>query len=121
MVQRLVSGQRLLQERERAAKAAGTDAQHAELVERINQMNVLRESNAMLRAESEKHSKRAQQLEVQVQRLTAQLEPLKEQAHTSRAEVEARDAQMKRLEEESRRWQERNTQLLTKVRLFFLQ
>ena len=39
------------EERERAVQAAATDAQHAELVEKIGQLTVLRESNATLRAE----------------------------------------------------------------------
>ena len=37
---------------------AATDAQHAELVEKIQQLNLLRESNATLRADSEAHAKR---------------------------------------------------------------
>ncbi|KAH9955053.1 TPR/MLP1/MLP2-like protein-domain-containing protein [Russula dissimulans] len=39
----------LSDERERAASSAGTDAQHAELVEKIQKLNLLRESNATLR------------------------------------------------------------------------
>ena len=92
-----------------------SEAQHKELVEKINQLNILRESNATLRAESEAQSKRARELEMKLQVLSAELEPAKEQNRLARAELEARDAHIKRLEEESRRWQERNTQLLTKV------
>ncbi|KAF8132213.1 TPR/MLP1/MLP2-like protein-domain-containing protein [Mycena galopus ATCC 62051] len=104
----------LSDERERAVETAASAAQHAELVERINQLNILRESNATLRAESENHQKRSKELEAKLKQLSAQLNPAKEQARVAQAELEARNSQMARLEEENRKWQERNTQLLSK-------
>ncbi|KDQ62646.1 hypothetical protein JAAARDRAFT_54566 [Jaapia argillacea MUCL 33604] len=104
----------LSQERERAVEAATSEAQHAELVERINQLTILRESNATLRADCEAQSRRARELDLKLQQVSLELEPAKEQARVAQAELEARDQQIKRLEDESRRWQERNTQLLSK-------
>ncbi|KAL0960729.1 hypothetical protein HGRIS_005754 [Hohenbuehelia grisea] len=104
----------LSEERERAVEAAASSAQHAELLDRINQLNILRESNSTLRAECDSHSKRAKLLEARLQQLSAELNPAKEQAREAKAELEARDAQIKRLEEENMKWQERNTQLLSK-------
>jgi nucleoprotein TPR len=97
-------------------ETATSSAQHAELLDRINQLNILRESNATLRADCETYSKRARELDTKLQQLSAELDPAKEQARIAQAELEARSAQLKRLEEENRRWQERNTQLLSKVR-----
>lgn len=85
-------------------------------MERINQLNILRESNATLRSDCENYAKRARELDNKVKELSAELEPAKEQARVAQAELEARDVQVKRLEVESRRWQERNSQLLSKVR-----
>lgn len=99
-------------------ETAASEAQHAELVERINQLNILRESNATLRSDCETYAKRARDLDAKLKQLTAELEPAKEQARVAQAELEARDVQMKRLELESRRWQERNSQLLSKVGFF---
>jgi len=107
----------LHQERERAMEAATSDAQHAEMLERINQFNILRESNATLRADCENYAKRSRELDAKLQALSAELEPAKEQARVAQAELQARDAQITRLEGESRRWQERNAQLLSKVRV----
>ncbi|KAF7348346.1 Protein MLP1 [Mycena sanguinolenta] len=104
----------LSDERERAVETAASAAQHAELVERINQLNILRESNATLRTDSENHAKRARELDAKLKQLSAQLNPAKEQARVAQAELEARTSQMARLEEENRKWQERNTQLLSK-------
>jgi nucleoprotein TPR len=103
------------QERERAVETAASASQHAELVERINQLNILRESNATLRADCESHAKRTRELEVRLKRVSTELEPVKEKFRTSQAELEASKAHTLRLEEENRRWQERNAQLLSKV------
>ena len=94
---------------------ATSEVQHAELIERINQLNILRESNATLRSDCEAYAKRSRELDAQLQRLTAELDPAKERARVAQAELQARDSQIKALEEENRRWQERNTQILTKV------
>ncbi|OJA16044.1 hypothetical protein AZE42_05491 [Rhizopogon vesiculosus] len=104
----------LAEERERAMEAATSDAQHAEMLERINQFNILRESNATLRADCETYTKRSRDLDAKLQALSAELEPAKEQARVAQAELKARDAQITHLEGESRRWQERNAQLLSK-------
>lgn len=104
------------QEREHAASVAATDAQHAELVEKIQQLNLLRESNAMLRTDSEAHAKRSRELDGKLKILLQELDPLRERTRTLQAELEARSEHVARLENENRRWQERNNQLLTKVR-----
>ena len=84
-------------------------------MERINQLTILRESNATLRAECEANARRARELDAKLQRVTAELEPAKEAARLAQAELGSRDIQIQRLEAESRQWQERNSQLLTKV------
>lgn len=104
----------LSDERERAASVAATDAQHAELVEKIQQLNLLRESNATLRADSEAHAKRSRELDIRLKNVLQELDPLRERARTMQAELDARNEHVTRLEEENRRWQERNNQLLTK-------
>jgi nucleoprotein TPR len=104
------------QERERAVQAATSEAQHAELVERINQLALLRESNATLRADCEASAKRARELDARLKEVSAELDPVKDQLRQARGEIEARDARVQRLEAESTSWQERNRQLLSKVR-----
>ena len=105
-----------IQERERAVQNTASATQHAELVERINQLSILRESNATLRAEHESSAKKARILEAKLKQLSSELNPAKEQAQSAIAELEATKIQMQHLEQESLRWQERNAQLLTKVR-----
>ncbi|KAI5123451.1 hypothetical protein M0805_008822 [Coniferiporia weirii] len=104
----------LSNEREEAANSVGNSAEHAELLERINQLNILRESNATLRAESDAHARKARQLETSLNKLQSELSPVKEEAKTLRAELEEKERQTQRLEDENRQWKERNSQLLTK-------
>ncbi|KAI0953616.1 hypothetical protein AcW1_007790 [Taiwanofungus camphoratus] len=104
----------LSEERERAVEAAASEAQHAELVERINQLTILRESNATLRADCEAHARRARELDVKLKQVSTELDPAKEELRVARAELEAKEQQVRRLEEESQRWKERNSQLLSK-------
>ena len=96
-------------------EAASSEAQHAELVERINQLTILRESNATLRNDCESNAKRARELDTKLKQLTSELEPTKEQLRLAQAELEAKNQHIQRLEDESRRWKERNAQLLSKV------
>ncbi|KAG1722508.1 TPR/MLP1/MLP2-like protein-domain-containing protein [Suillus lakei] len=100
--------------RERAMEAATSDAQHTEMLERINQFNILQESNATLHTDCKTYAKHSRELDAKLQALSAELEPTKEQAHITQAELQARDAQIMHLEGESHRWQEHNTQLLSK-------
>ncbi|KAI0826824.1 hypothetical protein BC628DRAFT_1319381 [Trametes gibbosa] len=104
----------LSEERERAVATAASEAQHSQLAEKINQVAILRESNATLRSDCDSYAKRARQFESELRQLSSELEPTKEQLRVVQAEVEAKEQQIKLLENESRRWQERNTQLLTK-------
>lgn len=106
----------MVQEREKAVETATSAAQHTELLERINQLNIVRESNATLRADCESYAKRARDLEAKLKQLSQELDPAKEQARVAQAELQACKTQLARVNEESRRWQERNAQLLSKVR-----
>jgi len=96
-------------------ETAASAAQHAELLERINQLNILRESNATLRADCENHARKSRELEAKLKQLSQELDPAKEKSRIAQAELEACKAQLTRLEEESHKWQERNSQLLSKV------
>ena len=90
------------QEREEAAKSVENSSEHSELLERINQLNILRESNATLRAESDANVRKTRQLEAKLNELQTEVGPLKEEVTTLRAEVEAKDRQIQRLEDENR-------------------
>ena len=87
-------------------------------MERITQLNILRESNATLRADCENYTRKSHELETQLRKVTNELEPTQEQMRITQAELDVTKVQLTRLEEESRKWQERSAQLLTKVSQF---
>lgn len=104
----------LMSEREKEANAATSSAQHQELLAKINELNVLRESNVTLRAESERNTRRATELEAKVSELTSQISPLEEKLRLLQAEVESKDDQTRLLTEDNERWKNRNQQILQK-------
>jgi nucleoprotein TPR len=90
--------------------------QHAELLEKIQQLNLLRESNATLRLDSASNLKAAQDLQAQLTAAHRELDPLKERVRILEAEVETRQAFINRLEEDNKRLKNRIEQILSKVR-----
>ncbi|KAI9435095.1 hypothetical protein H4582DRAFT_2080017 [Lactarius indigo] len=75
----------LSDERERAASVAATDAQHAELVEKIQQLNLL------------PHAKRSRELDIKLKSVLQELDPLRDRARTVQAELDARNEHVTRL------------------------
>jgi nucleoprotein TPR len=104
-----------LQERERADETATSQVEHEMLMTRINELTVFRESNATLRADCEAKSKRISQIEAKLKEAGAELGPTKQELLVAKAELEARDAQIARVQEDNHKWQERNSQLMSKV------
>ncbi|KIM43182.1 hypothetical protein M413DRAFT_9931 [Hebeloma cylindrosporum] len=90
----------LAEERERAIENTASAAQHADLLTELTN--------------SISYAKKARDLEIKLKALSQELDPAKEQARSAQAELEASKVQIGRLEQESRRWQERNAQLLSK-------
>lgn len=85
------------------------------LMKKINELTVYRESNVMLRDETEAKRKRVAELDEKLRQVTGELAPAKQELVGLRAELDARDLQITRLTQDNRKWQERNQQLLTKV------
>jgi nucleoprotein TPR len=104
----------LMSEREKEANSATSSIQHQELLAKINELNLLRESNTTLRSENERNSQRAAGLQSKVSELTSHLAPLEEKVRVLQAEIEAKDDQTRLLAEDNERWKNRNQQILQK-------
>lgn len=102
----------LSQEREQKAGANASAKQHEELMEKINQLSILRESNNTLRDELERLQRRAQSLETRVESLTKELEPLREDVRVKTVELEACQNQLRLSQEDNKRWQGRTQSIL---------
>jgi nucleoprotein TPR len=104
----------LTEERHAASTQSVQTAQHEELLAKINELDILRESNGTLRSESASNSRKAAQYAAQIRALEDQLGPLQEQVVSLQAEISARDDQIRLLTEDNNRWRQRNEQVLAK-------
>ncbi|KAJ3087632.1 hypothetical protein HK102_010618, partial [Quaeritorhiza haematococci] len=102
------------EERKRSEDALGTERKHAELMEKINQLNILRESNVTLREQNQANMKRVETLSAELEEARGVIGPLKEEVGGLQAEVEARKAEIGQLEEDNKRWKGRTQQILAK-------
>lgn len=111
----------LEQERKRAMEALGSDKALAELKEKIEQVNILKESNANLRLEFNSRLDRITQLEALVEKKDALIEPLKslccfipEELADLKGQLESKLVEISTLKEDNTRWRERVNQILAK-------
>ncbi|KAK9449942.1 uncharacterized protein V1518DRAFT_426812 [Limtongia smithiae] len=103
----------LAQERENSSSARVADsAQYNDLVKKVEDINILRESNAALREESKRSAAKVVALEQKVQELEGMVQPLKDKLAEANAEVEARDARIKIVEEDNERWKNRSEHIM---------
>ncbi|OLL22033.1 Protein MLP1, partial [Neolecta irregularis DAH-3] len=104
----------LEKERQQAAESNQSSARHQELLEKVNESNVLRESNASLRAENAQYAKVVQESQSRIEILTLQLHPLRERQGEMEAELEAKEQQIVLLKEDCDRWKNRTNAILQK-------
>ncbi|XP_036437175.1 translocated promoter region b, nuclear basket protein isoform X2 [Colossoma macropomum] len=100
-------------ERERMQVTAKTLAQHDELMKKTETMNVLVETNKMLRAEKERVEQELQQAQAKIRKLESDILPMQE----SNAELSEKSgmlqAEKKLLEEDIKRWKARTQHLVS--------
>ncbi|SCZ98145.1 BZ3500_MvSof-1268-A1-R1_Chr3-3g06608 [Microbotryum saponariae] len=106
--------QALAEERQTGPVASASTTQHAELMERIHQSELLRESNHTLREEHRAMMRTNKTLEKRNGEMRAELEPLKSRVVELQAEVEAKQHTIRLLEEDNERWKVRNQTILAK-------
>ncbi|KAH6570117.1 hypothetical protein BASA62_004475 [Batrachochytrium salamandrivorans] len=104
----------LEEERKSSQDSLGTEEKHKALIEKIEQANLLRESNTTLRDQVEQTLKRLKRTEARLVEVEAQLEPLRAHSNELEAEVEARKAENSKLAEDNERWKGRTQQILQK-------
>ncbi|KAJ3322833.1 hypothetical protein HDV06_002694 [Boothiomyces sp. JEL0866] len=102
------------EERKRNQENLGSERKHLELMEKIEQSNLLRESNITLRNQLEASGKKVESLELKIKSLEGQISPLKEQIFQLEGEVEVRKAEISNLNEDNARWKGRAQQILEK-------
>ena len=87
---------------------------HSELMKSVNELNILRESNVTLRAESRQAQQSLTERNSRVEQLEAQIHPLQARVAELEHLVELRDGEYKLLEEDRNHWQQRTQNILSK-------
>lgn len=88
--------------------------ENSKILEQLNQVNLLRESNITLRNELQRKSQRNQDLERNVEELQEALKPLENDILTLQRSVGAKDKQISLITEEVNRWKQRSQDILLK-------
>ena len=97
-----------------SSNVALSSDEHKSLVSTMEQVNLLRESNSMLRASAEKSEGKVASLESQIAVLQSETEPLRQQVKQLSEELSAIRDDNGHLRDENVRWKKRNQQLLDK-------
>ncbi|CAO2637178.1 Nucleoprotein TPR [Lemmus lemmus] len=99
-------------EREKVQVTAKTMAQHEELMKKTETMNVVMETNKMLREEKERLEQNLQQMQAKVRKLELDILPLQEANAELSEKSGMLQAEKKLLEEDVKRWKARNQHLV---------
>lgn len=109
----------LEKEREKDGDKLRLSQEHEKVMAQLNDINILRESNATLRQQSQFYSQKAKELEAEIEKQKATYEPLEGQLRDALAEVEMKEQQIKLTQQDGNRWKERAQQILQKYEVSF--
>ena len=105
---------KLREEQQRLQDNLQTEAAHAKVMEQLQMMNLLRESNVQLRQQNEELSQQVESLSSKAKGLEEQLQPLKEEKKDLESKIVILTQEKAAAHNASVKWQERNQQLLDK-------
>ncbi|KAI9678802.1 MAG: hypothetical protein M1817_005861 [Caeruleum heppii] len=105
---------KLDQERQDQTSQSRSAITHNELVEKITELNLYRESTVTLRNEARNAQTQLAEKAKQVEELLSQVQPLQATVQELESTIESKDGEMKLLQEDRDRYQQRNQQILQK-------
>ncbi|PLW13850.1 hypothetical protein PCANC_16757 [Puccinia coronata f. sp. avenae] len=101
-------------EHEKSRQGYVSSAEHAQLLDQINTLNMIRESNVTLRDEASRSERKAKQLEERLTQTAETVEPLKQELRELQLTVQQYQQEIGILNEDNERWKLRNQQILEK-------
>ncbi|OZJ04807.1 hypothetical protein BZG36_02350 [Bifiguratus adelaidae] len=103
-----------LREQRGGGHKTAVSSDHADLLEKVNQINILRESNITLRSQNEQYQKKLDDLQGRLTTAETGLEPLQRDLLNYKAELEVRASEVETLKEDNMRWKSRAQQILSR-------
>ena len=101
-------------EREKTDSAAMSAARHAELLEKVQTVSALNDSNRLLREERDRFAVSVTEQADKLAAAEARLKPVQERLHAMEGGEEQLRNEMKTLKEDNQRWRQRANQLIEK-------
>ena len=105
---------KLEQERRSQADNSRSSLTHKDLMDKLNELNLIRESNSTLRAESQQMRAQLGQKTTQVEELEAKIQPLEARISELENQKVFLEEELKQVSEDRERWQKRTEGILTK-------
>lgn len=105
---------KLDQERTQAAESGRTSMTHQDLMEKLNELNIYRESSMTLRNENQKLKDQVAEKNQKVEEMGARIQPLEAEIDTLKTQKSFLEDEIKQLQEDRDRWQKRTEGILTK-------
>lgn len=105
---------RLDQERRAHAEGDRSSMTHKELLQKINELNLYRESTVTLRNEAREAQAQLAEKSRRVEELIVEIQPLRTTIQELENEKETREGEMKLLQDDRDRWQQRTQNILQK-------
>jgi nucleoprotein TPR len=105
---------KLEQERRSHADGGRSSVAHKDLMEKLNELNLFRESSITLRNEARQAQSQLADKTKRVEELVAQIQPLETKVRELEHSKETMEGEMHLLQEDRDRWQKRNQDILSK-------
>lgn len=105
---------KLDQERRLHADGPRSSIAHKDLMDKLNELNLVREASVTLRNEARQAETRLAEKTKRVEELTEQIQPLEAKIRELEHEKETMDGEMRLLQEDRDRWQKRTQDIISK-------
>lgn len=105
---------KLDQERRALAESGRSSLSHQEIVSKLNELNLYRESSATLRNELTQARAQIAEKNARIEELGGKIQPLESQIESLKTEKGFLEEELKQIQEDRDRWQKRTEDILTK-------
>ncbi|KIL93629.1 myosin-like protein [Fusarium avenaceum] len=105
---------KLDQERTQTAQSGRTSMTHQDLMEKLNELNIYRESSMTLRNENQQLKDQIGEKNKKIEEMEARIHPLEAEIDTLKTQKSFLEDEIKQIQEDRDRWQKRTEGILTK-------
>lgn len=105
---------KLDQERTQAAQSGRTSMTHQDLMEKLNELNLYRESSVALRNENTHLKEQITEKNAKIEEMESKIQPLEAEIESLKTQKSFLEEEVKQIQDDRDRWQKRTESILTK-------